>query len=136
MFESAWCNAILGLSVSLVLGTLLTPFATNWLHDCARRKACQMNRKLLLPERVPFPFPMLIGVLERLIFTMLLVCNVSASGAFIGTWILAKIATGWNRYTKPEVEFRMVAFVGLIGSMISLFFALLGAILWNPKILP
>ena len=133
MFESACWNAILGLSVSLVLGALVTAVSAKLLRDWVRKK---VGNKKELPERVPFPLPMVIGIVERLIFTILLACDVSASGAFIGTWILAKIVTGWNRYTKPEVEFRMIAFVGLLGSMISLLFALLGAILWNPKILP
>jgi len=79
---------------------------------------------------------MSIGILERLVYTLLLVCNVSAGGAFIGTWILAKIVTGWNRYTKDAVEFRTIAFIGLLGSMISLCFALAGALLWNPGLLP
>jgi len=138
MFENAWYNAILGLSVSLGLGTLVTYFVVKRLHEWVFRKARERNPKLTpnqMPERVPF-LPVLVGILERLVFTLLIVCNVSASGAFIGTWILAKIVTGWNRYTRAEVQFRMTAFAGLIGSIISLLFAVLGAILWNPEMLP
>ena len=138
MFENAWQNGILGLGVSVVGGALVIYFVAKWLHDWVICKAKALGQEFSseqLPLRVP-SMPVWIGILERLAYTLLIVSNVSASAAFIGTWILAKILTGWNRYQSPGVHFRMLAFSGLLLSILSLLFALLGAILWKPEILP
>ena len=79
------------------------------------------------------------GIFERGVYMILLVSNLSAAGAFIGTWILAKVITGWNaRQAWMEDEAKRFkvnrrSFVSLQGSLVSLFFALLGAWLWCPN---
>ena len=89
------------------------------------------------------------GVLERLAYIVLIVSQTPAVGAFIGTWILAKIATGWNvrqqlsqalELQGNEKKIEMMdkrnrrAFVSLLGSLLSLLLALLGAYLWHPEL--
>lgn len=137
MYENAYQNAILGLSVALIVGTAATTIAVYLMHKWADSKETDEGVPAdKRTEKMSLRIHLLAGLLERLVFVLLIVANVSAAGAFIGTWVLAKIATGWNRYTDSAIHFRRRAYIGLIGSLISVFFALFGAILWDPDMLP
>ena len=76
----------------------------------------------------------LIGVFERIIYTIFFAYEVSAVGAFVGTWILAKMVTGWNRYTKDKPEYKALGFNALILNVISLLFGFLGALISQDRI--
>jgi len=72
-----------------------------------------------------------IGILERLAVTSLLALGISGAGAFIGTWILVKMASGWNRLQKSEPRYKARSISALIMSLVSLSFAAVAAWLWR-----
>jgi hypothetical protein len=96
----------------------------------------------------PMPFlAIVIGVLERATITTLVAIQVSAVGAFLATWILVKLASGWNRLRisqedgtdTPENQrerllARSRAFAGLALNLVSMLFAIVGAYVWNPGV--
>lgn len=94
----------------------------------------------------------LTGWLERMIYIVLLVTNIAAAGAFIGTWLLVKVGVGWNvrqAWVKKQIKehedewgkyaekmmriFTRRLFISFQGSLVSVLCALGGAYLWCPE---
>lgn len=86
-----------------------------------------------LPAVDPDPFagqpgwlPALIGVVERLFFTVLIAFDSSVSGPAMIGWAALKGAAHWNSF---NAEAKPHTFLGFMGTMVSLLFAVLGG-LW------
>jgi hypothetical protein len=103
----------------------------------------------------------LMGTLERLFFTILVAFDVSAVSAGIMGWLAIKMGTNWNRInprrqkdswipsagstTTPEEHqqqqtaqqeamLRMYALASLLGSLVSMLFALIGGLICSGRI--
>lgn len=93
---AGWLVGLVG--VSLLLGSLCSYVVWEQLRRFFLRTAQRLNWQV--PDqaagRIPVQ-PILIGLLERLFFTILIAFNVSGVAAGIATWILVKMVSGWNR---------------------------------------
>ena len=126
---------VLGLAFSLLLGLLTGP-----LLDLIRGRILQKARKKgeviddkdakLYLESL-YVSSKLVGSIERLFFTILVAFNVSGTATAMIVWISVKMATDWQRILKPDggLGIRSLAFTALLGSMISLFFAVIGGLI-------
>lgn len=115
---------IIGFSISLGLGTWLTPIFLNQIREDLFKK---LNDRYEIPSYGSLDW--LIGVLERGFFTIIVAFNVSGAAIAMISWIIVKMATNWHiiaRSGKP-LE-RGVALSLLLGSMISMSFALIGGL--------
>jgi hypothetical protein len=128
MLDSDLCNVIIGLLFSAVFGGIVLFFLSAWLHARIEKQHPELIQEA---PRAP-TLSAAVGFFERLVYTCLFALNISAAGAFVGTWILAKMVSGWNRYTtRPELGYRKRSFVGLLLNLISVLFALAGAYIWR-----
>jgi hypothetical protein len=128
-----WLIGFVG--VSLILGSLVTYFVWKKL-DSYFKETAEEKKWVLEPddtEKIKLQ-PVLIGILERCVFSFLVAFEVSGVAAAIVGWMALKMATGWNRISKGETKYRMLAFNGLICSLISLFFAVIGGLIANGSI--
>jgi O-antigen/teichoic acid export membrane protein len=132
MFDWIPWNVIGGLSFSSVLGSIILFFLSNWLH---KRVESQYPDLIQGAQRFP-ALSTAVGFFERVVYTCLFALDISAAGAFVGTWILAKMVSGWNRLKRDEIQYRKRSFIGLLLNLISILFALAGACIWNPGLLP
>ena len=80
----------------------------------------------------------LIGFIERLFFTPIVAYHISGTAVAMIVWITVKMATNWNRMTRTKSSNNpwIVPFAlsSLLGSLVSMLFALLGGLICNGKI--
>jgi hypothetical protein len=116
--------------MSIVGGAVVTLIWTELLHWIVRRQF----RKGPEPSRIR-PLPAISGLLERAVVTALVIWIPAGTGPFMGTWIVAKAAGGWAFVARPQGytddHEKALYFVGLLGSLVSLGWAL-GWGLWAP----
>ena len=99
---------IIGFSISLGLGTWLTPIFLNQIREDLFKK---------------------LNDLERGFFTIIVAFNVSGAAIAMISWIIVKMATNWHIIARSEKPLdRGVALSSLLGSMISMSFALIGGL--------
>ena len=115
--------------VSLGIGQVVSFYSVKWV-----RKSNWVNfddpdkdRK----SKIPGWF---VGSLERLFFTILVAFDISGTAVAMMLWIALKMARNLDFLKtgeKKEDDFgrRMFVFSGLLGSMISMFFALIGGLI-------
>lgn len=115
-----------GLFVSLAIGAIVTQFY-------ARRV-----RKLIGEEDPDYRLyiPLTIGVVENLFFTIGVAFNLS--GVVIGmvAWMGAKMAAHWGKETLEQQVTNIVAvrYLVLVGTMVSLLFAMIGGLICAGKL--
>jgi hypothetical protein len=126
---------IVGLIFSLGLGGWLTPKSLNCIREKIKEKAKQIDKigDDEYEEFVGLEYfsPQITGTIERLFFMILVAFNVSGTATAMVAWITVKMATDWLVVLKDGKESwqRKLAFSALLGSMISLFFALIGGLI-------
>jgi hypothetical protein len=74
-------------------------------------------------KRVPW-IPLAIGLMERSIVASIVAWDISGGAGFISTWIAIKTAGGWQSWSKGTTHGRAKLFAGLLGSLVSMGFAL------------
>lgn len=128
---------ILGFGVSLLLGSLVSAKFSAFLHARALLEAAAkgLTFKEGYADRVTF-FPRWIGVLERIFFTVVIAFAIPGVGGLVGSWIIVKMLSGWNRAQEPGAQYRMLAFAGLMGSLTSLFFGIVGGLIAGGQMCP
>jgi hypothetical protein len=121
--------------VSLIVGSIVCWLASKklrlFIFETAKARGWHYDKEDT--EIIPF-YPFLIGVLERLFFTLLVAFGGTAVAPAIVLWMIVKMTTGWNRITKTGTFYRMLAFTGLMVSLISMLFAVLGGLVANGSI--
>ena len=134
---------ILGLLVSLVLGQIVTKCFTNKIRSLAgchdifykpylKKYAKRPSEPEFNPKQIS---PALTGFVERLVFTVMFGFGVAGTPIAMMAWLGVKMLTNLNRGDLPEHEIvRSRALTGLLGSTVSLFFALVGGLLCKMKI--
>lgn len=128
-----WLIGLVG--VSLILGSLLTWLAWEVLGRVAKERAQKHLPKVDENEyttRIGL-YSALIGIVERICFTLLVALEVPSVGAALAGWIVVKMATGWQR-SSPGRYSQMLAFAGLTCTLVSLTVAVVGGLLANGKI--
>lgn len=124
-----------GLFVSLVIGQLLTRISLEWIRGKIKEKAKQVDN---IEDKdfeefygIEYFSPSVTGTIERLFFTILVGFNVSGTATAMIAWMTVKMATNWLLVIKDEnvAWKRHVAFSALLGTMISLFIALIGGLI-------
>jgi hypothetical protein len=116
---------LLGYGLSVVVGIPVTYFWSRLLHEVVQGRRAPEDQQA---DRIPW-IPLTIGILERAMITTLVGWNVSGAASFIGAWIVVKSAGGWANWSKGTTYGRAVLFVGLLGSAMSVLFALFGGLL-------
>jgi hypothetical protein len=144
----------IGFFVSLIIGQFVTRKFVGWqdrylgFHPQWIRENIDCNQRVIRPW--------LLGTLERLFFTLLVGFDVPAVSAGIMTWLLIKTVTNWTRINptrrgfigdrealvnlpqgaaqerdtlQQEAKLRIYAVKSLLGSLVSMLFALLGGLI-------
>ena len=112
-------------TISVLVAIPVTYFWSSLLHKAVLHSRQQDEKEA---ERISW-IPLLVGIFERAIITTLVGWNVSGAAGFIGTWIAIKSAGGWTTWSKGTTYGRATLFVGLLGSALSVAFALLGGLI-------
>jgi hypothetical protein len=160
---------IIGFVFSLVIGQFATKYFMGWLHSYLGFDPQWREKNIGFGQRLVPSW--LMGLLERLFFTILVAFDVSALSPGIMTWLLIKMASNWNRINPPRKDFmepeppkppeppdmlkpiplstdaqnerkilqkearlRAYAMSSLLGSLVSMLFALLGGLICSGKI--
>lgn len=115
--------------VSLLLGLVVSFIVWKGLH--AYFEYLKRTREWKQTEP-PIPlYPVTTGILERLLFTLLIAFQVSGVGAGLIAWIALKMTIGWGRLKESDTRSRALAFTGLLSSLASLLFAVVGGLICN-----
>ncbi len=113
---------LLGYAVSVVIAIPFT-FGWSWLlHHMIEGKS------LPPPVRIKW-IPLLIGLLERAIITTLIGWDIPGTATFIIGWIALKSAGAWIDMRNGAAHSRARFYVGLLGTLLSLLFALIGGLI-------
>ena len=123
-----------GSVVALVLGHLWTVTALHLIRNYVYGRTLKRQEQIAAIYIDSLALPgWAVGTIERVFFGALVAFDISATAAGMVTWILVKMATDWHRIlgsgqqnADPMYGPRSLAFGSLLGSMISLFFALIG----------
>jgi hypothetical protein len=120
-------NLIFGMWFSLAVGTGFLWLLWYWLgvhlHLDDKDKPCWARDKNY-PLKYGFP-PCLLGVIERVVFTLVAAYQFTAVPVAMAAWLGLKMAAVWNR--RPEsVGQSMGAIRALLLGLVSLLFAALG----------
>jgi len=126
-----------GLFVSLAIGQWITKESLVRIRKKIKEKAKEINK--IKDEDFdnffgkPYFCPSITGYIERLFFTILVGFDVSGTATAMMVWAGSKMAADWLIVIrKEEVQWkRQVAFTGLLGTMISLLFALIGGLIFR-----
>lgn len=130
-------GAWLGLAFSLILGAWLTPNFLRWIQWKIKEKAKEIEK---IDEEEYKTFvgheyfsPLITGTIERLFFTILVGFNVSGTATAMILWITVKMAADWLLVLKDGRKSwqRQLAFLALLGNMISLLFASIGGLIFR-----
>lgn len=127
---------VIGLGVvSLFLGSVVSFLVWRALHKYFGR--LNVERGWNLPSdftTTVWLYPFLIGILERLFFTILIAFQVTGAGGGLIGWIGVKLAVGWGSVKEGKTANRALAFSGLLSNLTSLLFAVLGGLICNGTI--
>lgn len=125
---------ISGLAISVGWGTAITPIFL-WL---LRRVYMKLPKQNLDPGTRAVP-ALLLGILERIFFTVVIAYNVAGGGIAMIGWLTVKMAANWNRSVTAEnsqdltqkIRYAMAA---LAAGIVSMGFALIGGLVWKGDI--
>jgi hypothetical protein len=71
----------------------------------------------------------LIGLSERLFFTVLIAFDISGTAIAMIAWITVKVIPNWELYVKHGTSNKPLVWSSLLASLCSLFFALIGGLI-------
>lgn len=132
-----WWSA--GLVISLLIGGLATPKLLDCLRGKIKERAQEIDKICEDDYKKFFGLeyfsPWITGTIERLFFTILVGFNVSGTATAMIGWISVKMGVDWLLVLKGEGKAqawqRQLAFSALLGSVISLIFALIGGLIFS-----
>ena len=136
----------LGLLVSLVVGHFVTKTflkklrlqvgCSDEIWNCFVRKYDKQAQGDTSENfDVKFTSGKLQGIIERVVFTAFVAFDLSGTVVAMMGWLAVKMVTNLNRGDLPKGEMtRQRAMTGLLGGMVSMFFALVGGLLCRLKI--
>jgi len=82
----------------------------------------------------------LIGVIERIFFTIVVAYDISGAAVGMVAWITVKMVSSWNRpdrtHAKEDAESAVqLSMAALLASLVSVTFAAVGGLLWRAALL-
>lgn len=110
---------LIGLTVALPLGAVVT----DWF---LKRLRAQLGISRPAGRDVPHS---MVGLAERLFFTVVIAFDVSGAAIAMIGWIAVKLLPNWELYVRHGATNKPLAFSSLLGSLCSMFFALLGGLI-------
>lgn len=110
---------IAGLVVALILGAGVT----GWFIGRVR---AYFNIPRAPGRDVP---SWLTGLVERLFFTLIIAFDVSGAAIAMIGWIALKLVPNWELYVKHGAANKPLVWSSLLGSLCSMFFALIGGLI-------
>jgi hypothetical protein len=117
---------LIGFLVSVVAAIPATYLWSVFLHRMIERHRQTDDKEA---TRIHW-IPLTVGILERILFTVLVGWNVTGAAGFIGSWVLVKQLGGWNSWgNKGTTYSRAVFFVGLLGNAMSVLFGVVGGLI-------
>ena len=119
-----WIKWLIGLALSLVVGGWVTGFFVGWIRNC-------WVSELSSDTATGIP-AWLVGVIERLFFTIVVAFDISSSAIAMVAWISVKMLTGWNRQGAKSTADGALS--GLLGDVVSMLFALVGGLICAGKL--
>ncbi len=116
-----------GMFVSLAIGQLVTGLFL---------KSVRNHYKIELGSSTSPGIPAyVIGLVERLFFTIIVAFNISATAIAMIGWLTVKMVSNWNRTGgSSSADFAPAALSALLGGMVSMLFALLGGLICSGQI--
>ena len=119
---------ILGFCISLGLGWYLTGEFLERLRNHIDEEAKKDEEFKDIPDiYVSAP---LIGIIERTFFTVLVAFDVSGTAIAMIGWVTLKLTQNWHLLAKePSIYGRSLAFITILGNIVSMFFALVGGLI-------
>ena len=122
MSVSSW---ITGLFFALVIGNLLTKLFLKIIRKNIGYK--KPNYKVVSPT--------ILGIVEGAFFTVAVAFELPGVIVAMIAWVAAKMAAHWGTKSEKDVEnIEAVRFSALLGSMSSMFFAMIGGLICSGKI--
>jgi hypothetical protein len=115
---------VIGLVVSLAVGGVVT----GWFLSSVRAYL-----KIAKPAGRDVP-NWLIGLSERLFFTVLVAFNVSGVAIAMIAWLTVKVIPNWELYVRHGPSNKPLVWSSLLASLCSLFFALIGGLICAGRI--
>ena len=99
----------------------------------AERKERKRYDEIMAPLDVP---SWLVGLTERIFFTILIAFNVSATSVAMIVWVTAKMVYNWNIVLREreDITIRSLAASALLGNLVSMLFALIGGLICRGSI--
>lgn len=125
-FQSFYSSRLVWLYVVSVLVGAIVTLAWWWFL-----KLITVSR-----PKVKWWMPIAVGMFERTVITTLLLIVPLGAGAFIGSWILVKGLGGWGKMHESEAEpaaQRETFFAGLLGTLMSILWAVVVTVPFMPK---
>ncbi len=115
---------LVGLGVALVLGA----FLTEWFVSALRSH-------MKIPKSAGRVMPSwLMGLSERLFFTLIVAFNISGAAIAMIGWMMLKVLPNWELYVTRGSANKPLAMSSLLGSLCSMFFALIGGLICSGRI--
>ena len=113
-----------GLGVALVIGALLT----EWF-------VAALRSSLKIPKSAGRVVPgWVMGLSERLFFTLVVAFYVPGAAIAMIGWIMLKMLPNWELYVTHGSANKPMAWSSILGSLCSMFFALIGGLICSGKI--
>jgi len=114
---------LIGLGISIGIATPVTLAWSEFLHWLVRHPDDPKEKAV----RIRW-IPITTGVMERILFTVLIGWSVSGSAGFIGSWVLVKQLGGWNSWGKGTHHGVKLFFIGMLGNAMSVLFGVIGGL--------
>ncbi|MEJ2463957.1 MAG: hypothetical protein P8098_20355 [Candidatus Thiodiazotropha sp.] len=110
-----------GLAISLVGGLIVAGF-----YRFVLEKALRTSKPIQEAKRFP---GWLLGIMERLFFTILIATNATAVVPAMMGWLAIKMAINWSNSKKDySEEGKLLAFIGVTTGLVSLALAYIGGV--------
>jgi hypothetical protein len=123
---------ILGYAFSLGFGHLAVGPIVDWLRKCAFSKVREEDEPPtpIVLEKL-YVSPKIIGLIERLFFTLLVAFDVSGTAIAMMGWITLKMGADWHIILKENASKadRSLAVVSILGGIVSMLFAAVGGLI-------
>ena len=125
---------IIGLIVSLVLGYWVTDSVLDYLREGRRLESDQPKGPKPEEAKVPLIGGGKVGLIERTFFTLVVAFDMGGVITAMMAWVAAKMVVNWKRgiqyeETMSKKEHWMLERSALLGSMVSMIFALVGGLI-------
>jgi len=122
---------IVGFIISLGAGQLGVSILLWWV----RRHLGEENDPLPGNSIIRDVPPQLVGLVERLFFTLIVAFNVSGAAVCMAVWITVKMTSTWHRLLRENNPWAgPFALSSLLGNLVSMLFALIGGLVCGGKI--